>query len=360
MSKFNSDPWGKFEQPIDLRVGGRLCLFGEHSDWAADYGVADGHCIVAGTEQGIRGRASRFSGFRVESLVTDPVTGRSWRRAVASPWDSETLRAIAHAGEEYFRHCAGVACQVAGLAPHVQGINVTMQPDGLPIGKGVASSASVCVLIATAFARAYDLKWGEREIMELAYLGERQAGSKCGRMDQACIFGRKLAWLRFRTSGEIEVEDITPGQPIYLFFVDLAGRKDTIRILNDLHRGYLRSPVLQRALGEQNKNIVRSAVKTLIEGNASQLGVLMSKAQALFDEKVAPYSPKNLRSPLLHELLSYLGGQSLVYGGKGVGSQGDGTAQFVARDDESRHEAMARVTARYPQMRCFPLTLGRQ
>ena len=39
-------------------VPGRLCLFGEHSDWAGgyraiDHSIAVGHCLAAGTNQGI-------------------------------------------------------------------------------------------------------------------------------------------------------------------------------------------------------------------------------------------------------------------------------------------------------------------
>ena len=46
-----------------LFVPGRLCLFGEHSDWAGGYrrideSVAPGHCIAIGTDQGIYGTAS--------------------------------------------------------------------------------------------------------------------------------------------------------------------------------------------------------------------------------------------------------------------------------------------------------------
>ncbi len=43
---------------IELFVPGRLCLFGEHSDWAGKYRTMNselvaGAAIVTGTEQGI-------------------------------------------------------------------------------------------------------------------------------------------------------------------------------------------------------------------------------------------------------------------------------------------------------------------
>ena len=43
-----------------LFVPGRLCLFGEHSDWAGAYRrthpeITPGHCLVVGTDQGLTG-----------------------------------------------------------------------------------------------------------------------------------------------------------------------------------------------------------------------------------------------------------------------------------------------------------------
>ena len=59
----------------------------------------------------------------------------------------------------------------------------------------------------------------------------------------------------------------------------------------------------------------------------------------------------------MHEVLALPKLQQHVYGGKGVGSQGDGTAQFVARSAADRQTAMALLTDRFPQMQCFPLTI---
>ena len=44
-------------------------------------------------------------------------------------------------------------------------------------------------------------------------------------------------------------------------------------------------------------------------------------------------------------------------GGKGVGSQGDGTAQFVVRSLEDRQIASEKIHKAFPDMRCFPLTI---
>lgn len=53
---------------INLFVPGRLCLFGEHSDWAGIYrtvnaGIDYGEAIVTGVEQGIYATAEKAEHF---------------------------------------------------------------------------------------------------------------------------------------------------------------------------------------------------------------------------------------------------------------------------------------------------------
>jgi UTP-glucose-1-phosphate uridylyltransferase len=59
--------------------------------------------------------------------------------------------------------------------------------------------------------------------------------------------------------------------------------------------------------------------------------MLMSEAQVLFDKYATPACPEELTSPVLHQVLSHKALEPHIYGGKGVGSQGDGTAQFLCR-----------------------------
>jgi len=83
----------------------------------------------------------------------------------------------------------------------------------------------------------------------------------------------------------------------------------------------------------------------------------MTEAQLNFDARVAPHSPEELSGPLLHAVLSLEEIQPHIHGGKGVGSQGDGTAQFVARSRADREAAMGKVRRKFPGMQCFPLTI---
>ena len=59
---------------LNLFVPGRLCLFGEHSDWAGMYRTVNseivmGQAVVTGIEQGIYATVERCDRFIVESRL---------------------------------------------------------------------------------------------------------------------------------------------------------------------------------------------------------------------------------------------------------------------------------------------------
>ncbi len=337
---------------------GRLCLFGEHSDWAAEYGIHRGHCIVVGTDQAMKAVVRRNDAFSVETLVPDETGRPSGRtRQMTCLWKPETLLAAASDENEFFRYCAGVAYEILKRESLPGGLDIRIVDMELPLKRGVSSSAAVCILVAKAFNECYNLNLFPHELMELSYRGERLTGSQCGRMDQACIYGSVPVLLVLEKSANVRIEPAFAQKDLFLFYVDLAGKKDTVAILKDLHDHYLKEGNLQDALGPRNEAIVRQAFQLLQRGQADELGRLMAEAQQIFDSMVAIHSIGELAAPLLHRVLGLEQIQPHVYGGKGVGSQGDGTAQFVARSAEDRDLAMEKITSVFPQMRCFPLTI---
>ncbi len=82
----------------------------------------------------------------------------------------------------------------------------------------------------------------------------------------------------------------------------------------------------------------------------------MTEAQANFDKYAGPACPEQLRSPVLHKALSLPALAPHVHGGKGVGSQGDGSVQFLARDEKSREEAI-RILEKELGLSCLRLTV---
>lgn len=78
-------------------------------------------------------------------------------------------------------------------------------------------------------------------------------------------------------------------------------------------------------------SILLQALAAMASGDLPRLGQLMCEAQADFDARAGPLCPSQLNAPVLHKALTWPAVQDLTWGCKGVGSQGDGTAQFLCK-----------------------------
>jgi len=343
---------------LKLFVPGRLCLFGEHTDWAGHYRtmnaeILPGASIVTGIEQGIYAEVEKSTIFEMNSDA--PEIADVWHD-FSCRMDESELKRVAKSGS-FFCYCAGVASymlewyKVGGVRIHITGMT-------LPMKSGLSSSAAICVLVARAFNLLYNLNLNTLGEMNIAYLGELRTSSRCGRLDQACAFGVKPNLMTF-DGDEIEVKSLNVKKQLYWVFADLCAEKDTIKILSDLNKAYPFAATeaeqnLHKALGEWNQQIVEKAVQCMATGDRETLGQLMTEAEAMFDKYVAPMSPA-LWAPKLHEVLQDPKIQPLVYGGKGVGSHGDGSVQFLARNAESQQQLVDYLNA--SGLRAYPLTL---
>jgi mevalonate kinase len=343
-----------------LVVPGRLCLFGEHSDWAGGYrrdnpALEKGYTLICGTDQGIYADVQRHP----RALVLTATTSSGERQGPLSlPLDADRLLVEAQQGG-FWSYVAGTAYQVI-TRYRVAGLVLDNYRTTLPVRKGLSSSAAICVLTARAFNELYGLGLTVRDEMELAYLGETTTPSRCGRMDQGCAFGERPLLMTF-DGDDLTVAELTVGGEIHLLLVDLGAQKDTPRILRDLNRCY---PVaqgdmergVQQVLGPINKRIVARAVGAIRAGNAQWVGALMTEAQSFFDRYALPACPGELIAPMLHWVLNHQAIAPFVWGGKGVGSQGDGAAQFVARS-QADQQAAAETVRRDLGLPCLTLTL---
>ncbi len=344
---------------ISLFVPGRLCLFGEHTDWAGKYrtmnaDIVPGASIVTGIEQGIFAEVEKSPIFEMYSEA--PEIAEVWKD-FACRMNEQELKNVAKSGS-FFSYCAGVASYMLEWY-HVGGVKITLKSMTLPMKSGLSSSAAICVLVARAFNQIYKLNLNTMGEMNIAYVGELRTASRCGRLDQACAFGVKPNLMTF-DGDEVEVKTLNVKKLLYWVFADLCAEKDTIKILRDLNKGYpFASNEMevreQKALGEDNQRIINLAIEYMAKGDAEALGKLMSGAQALFDTAVAPMCPEELTSPKLHEILRDPIIQPWVFGGKGVGSQGDGSIQFLAKDKECQQKLIDYLNSQ--GMKAYPLTL---
>jgi galactokinase len=343
----------------ELFVPGRLCLLGEHSDWAGGYrtevpALVPGHCLVTGTDQGLHATVERLpASFEMEAVLGDGTR----HGPVRIPALLGALRAAARDGG-FFSYAAGVAAEVRERHA-VGGLRIRVTASDLPVGKGLSSSAAACVLVARAYSVVYGLDLTPRDEMALAYEGERRARSACGRMDQVCAFGRRTLLLTF-DGDRFDLEPVPVATTFWLLIVDLRRRKDTRRILADLNACYPDAPgsaaaAVRDALGPRSTALVTAGRAALGTGDAAGLGAVMNEAQRIFDRLVAPACPE-LAAPRLHEVLAHPAVRELAWGGKGVGSQGDGSAQLLARGPAERDALAARLTADM-DVGCLPLTI---
>ena len=345
---------------MNFFVPGRICLLGEHSDWAGGYRrinaeIEKGYAIICGTNQGIYAEVETHP----HSLVLTSVMpdGKSVG-PVEIPMDLQMLLKVAQEGG-FWSYTAGVAFQVL-TNYHVRGLVIKNYKTDLPIKKGLSSSAAMCVLAARAFNRIYDLKLTVRGEMELAYQGEITTPSRCGRMDQGCAFGNRPVLMTF-DGDRLESKELNVQKEMHFVIVDLHAKKNTLEILNRLNRCFPMAENemehnVQELLGPINKRIIHAAIDSLHQSDAEQLGKLMVEAQLLFDRYATPACPEELTAPVLHQVLNYAPIQPHIFGGKGVGSQGDGTAQFLAKSAEDQ-EAVIQIIEDDLKFSCLKLTL---
>ncbi len=343
---------------MKLFVPGRLCLFGEHTDWAGHYrtmnaDINPGAAIVTGIEQGIYAEVEKSSIFELYSSADE--IKNVWQD-FSCRMDEVELKRVAKSGS-FFCYCAGVASYMLEWYK-VGGVRIRITDMTLPMKSGLSSSAAICVLVARAFNQLYNLNLNTLGEMNIAYLGELRTSSRCGRLDQACAFGVKPNLMSF-DGDEIEVRSLNVKKPLYWVFADLCAEKDTIKILSDLNKAYPfpnsdAERALHDALGQQNLEIVDRAIKYMAEGDAESLGKLMTEAEDLFDKKVAPMSSA-LWSPKLHAVLQDPKIQPLIWGGKGVGSHGDGSVQFLAKTEEAQQQVADYLNEQ--GMKAYTLTL---
>lgn len=325
-----------------ISVPGRLCISGEHSDWAADYrqhnpDIPAGTALVIGLNQCITATARALPDDRL-----------SFHSALAGELDVALpdLLAVARSPTAAWRFAAASAHLMAARFTAARGLRLRVLEATLPAARGFSSSAAVCVLVVRAYNAAYRLGLSVAGEMEAAYAAERLTGSMCGRMDQIVAIGAgRVARMHFdfeHASHELIAYDGASGgdeggdvheaggcngggesdDGIFLVVADLGRRKDTARILHALRSAYpdaqgAQAERLRRYLGERNVWFVGEMERAVRKGDAAALGRLMTAAQREFDEAATPFCPEELTAPRLHAILADDEVTALVYGGKG-------------------------------------------
>lgn len=327
---------------IEIFVPGRLCIFGEHSDWAGEYRLENkkiekGYAVTALLQEGIYATVKKCDNFSIYD----------GDKHFSCEMDLTDLEKEIK-NNSYYSYVCGAVYEILKRF-HVNGIEVTITKKTLPEKKGLSSSAAICVLIVRAFNKLYHLGFSIDDEMYFAYKGERYS-SKCGRIDQICAYNRQVSLMEF-DGNDLFVSPLEVGTDLYFVFADLNYSKNTREILNKLNSCFpfpkndLDFDVLNY-LGSENKKIVKKAIKLFQSGNASEIGNLMNCAQEKFDEALIPICSE-LEALRLHGILDDEFVRKISYGGKGVGSGGNGAVQFIVDGGDSQKELKKYLEDKY-------------
>jgi galactokinase len=337
---------------VEVFVPGRVCLLGEHSDWAGMHRtdehdhIEPGHCLVYGTDCGIHAKAwinSDTENYFFMKACSPELSPEIPPQEIRIPFELDALLPTAQEGG-FFSYAAGVAYVILSrYGDRVKPISIDNYLTDMPIKKGLSSSAAVCVIVARSFNMLFHLGLSVEDEMEMAFLGEIATPSRCGRMDQCCAFGKACVSMRFDgPSIETAKVEIPADAKFYFVVADLRSFKDTKKILDALgacfphHEGDEVKKGVQTFLGSISASFVQLALAALRAGDPRALGRVFTEYQSLFDLHMAPACRDQLESPALHRLLEYERVRELCCGGKGVGSQGDGSVQFVCETAEDQ------------------------
>lgn len=228
------------EMMHDIFVPGRLCILGEHTDWAAGHRIKNKHvgvgmAVVCSTNEGLYAACDAIK--EQQNFMFS--SSNSEQDSLDIPLEISALDRIVSKTSFY--------CYVAGTAKAVLsryhsviqeqkiGINIRNYRTTLPMKKGLSSSAAVCVLVVRSFSAVYNLQLSMEEIMELAYEGETSTGSKCGRMDQCVAMGEGAIGCMLFDSRSVKVQVLHNRLPLYFVVADLKAGKDTKAILAKLN-----------------------------------------------------------------------------------------------------------------------------
>lgn len=337
----------------EVFVPGRLCIIGEHSDWAAGYRTMNhelekGYAIVAGLNLGIYLRGWKDIDFSY--AYNDKKISMSCEELMV------------HDNKDFFEYVVSSARIMHLKYEEVSGARIICDKMTLPMKKGLASSAAICVSVIRIYNMLYDLNLSVETEMALAYEAEISVGSQCGKMDQVCAYGQGIRKISF-DGDKVEIMPLKMRKELFFVLVDLQGTKDTKKILSDLNAVYLaeshkEDDKLIKSLGEFNKRCVEEAEQYLVGGYTKDFAHVLKNFQENFDENVACFSTE-LQAPRLHKLIDYCSSIEGVLVCKGIGSQGDGMAQILLSCESASEKILENIRDTFG-MEGYALKVGQQ
>lgn len=317
----------------NIQSFGRVCFFGEHSDWASEFHIYKGRALATPLDLGISAKAKKSNVF---SIYED-------NRRIQ--FENKDLCAIMKDKTHFYRYVCSTVYLMKKRYNILGCVDLVIDHKNLPIRAGLSSSAAISNLIVKAFDTAYNLRLTENEIMNISYEAERLTGSNCGKLDQIGILKKGLYDIRFddvTTYNQCEIN----GNWFFLIVV-LGTDKDTMRILSDLKNSYMENLELQNYLGPFQQAIIEKAIYAFKNYDLRKMGKLLDLTQKYFDNIIMPISYEALKAPKFHKLIRDFYVSDRILGAKEIGSHGDGTALFLVENEKNCDECIKYIEETY-------------
>lgn len=322
---------------LTVRYPGRVCLLGEHCDWAggASLTVPLGLGVSLTAEAG----SDRVG---LKSVMDGELLEGRW------PVRPRAEDVAAARGPLRFVPAALLALARAGLELPPTELLVTAD---LPTGRGFSSSAAFCLALLDGLARRAGQALPAEALAELAYVVEHDlVGVACGRLDQhACAAGGPLFF--HWQQGLPETRAVSVLRPLSLVVAAFPTPRDTPAILAALQAAHAegmasRSPgaaALREALGTW-ASAAEAGAHAVETGDLVGLGEAMNAAQEVYDRALAPSLPA-LAAPALRRTSRWLRLQGAL-GAKFSGAGGDGSLVALMESPEAALRAAAGLEER--------------
>ena len=315
-------------EEIELFVPGRIGLIGELSDLVSPYlsqnkELVPGTAIACTIDKGIYSKVKKCNKLKYtfnDLYFECDISINSLEEATSKG--------------DFFSYICGTTLYILKNYNIDKGIDIKIEKMDLPMKKGLSSSAAICLTIVKSYNTLYDLNLTEEEIKSIAYNGEHLAGSKCGKLDQNSIMNNNCSRLTFYED-KVLSKSINLNKDLYLLIVDLNSNKNTKVIMNSFSRALPKpknekDKTLLEIIGNKNVELVNRAAFCLEMGDLKLFGKCLNDAQKLLDN--AKIACSEFKAPSLHLLLSDGFINCLTYGGKSIGSGGDGSLLLVCEN----------------------------
>lgn len=307
---------------------GRVCLLGEHCDWAG------GASLTVPLPIGVRLAVEDTpgaAGIRLRTAVHGELhEQRIPLEGAVDPAGGVLRFAPACAAA---LHARGIALRPCALWVHAS----------LPPARGFSSSAAYSLAVLDGLARHAGHELDAATLAELAFHVEHELlGVACGRLDPLACVAAAPVFLPWRPDGTAPLRRVALAAPVELVVAAFRGsRRDTPAILAALraaHGGRLGADGGSAGAGQRVRAALatfaseaEAGVHALEAGRLEALGAAMWRCQEAYEE--AAEGVPALAAPMLQRLCRALRERG-VLGAKFSGAGGDGSVVTLARSPD--------------------------